>query len=449
MPGTVLAAGQPAVIPFARNKDDNAQVVAMFKPFASNPSIVALQVEVLTDPGLTIESIQARLLAEMGKGAVPANPQGAHPVVQTIADEVDKRRDAIVSALLVRAGVEQDAKVRASMSGNPFRGRKLLNLAEASLNRAGIRTDGMGQMDIVAAAFTQGTSDFPVLLENTMHKALQASYERAELTWKRFCKIGSASDFRAHTRYRTGSFGVLDSVNELGEFINKSIPDGEKASITVGTKGNIINLSRQAIINDDLGSFVGLANDLGDAAARTIESDVYALLALNAGLGPVMGDGLTLFHATHGNIGAAAVISMASIDADRVLMASQRDISRVAYLNLRPAVMLLPIGLGGTARGINSSQFDPDASNKLQKPNVVNGLYSEIVDTPELSGTRRYSFAGPGRAPVLEVAFLDGAQEPYLEMQNGFDVDGARYKVRIDHGVAAVDYRGAVTNAGV
>jgi len=28
-------------------------------------------------------------------------------------------------------------------------------------------------------------------------------------------------------------------------------------------------------------------------------------------------------------------------------------------------------------------------------------------------------------------------------------VDGARWKVRLDYGVGAIDYRGAVTNAGV
>ena len=448
MPGTVLAAGQPAVTPFARTKDDNTQVIAMFKPFAANPAIVALQTDVLADPGLTIEAIQARLLAEMGKGAAPANPQGAHPVVQTVADETDKQRAAAVSALLVRAGVEQDATVKASMTGNPFRGSKLLDLAKASLERAGIKSAGMGQMEIVSAAFTQGTSDFPVLLENAMHKSLQSSYARAALTWNRFCATGSVGDFRAHNRYRTGSFGALDSVNELGEFTNKSIPDGEKASITAATKGNIINLSRQAIINDDLGAFIGLSAMLGRAAARTIEADVYALLGLNSGLGPTMGDGLTLFHATHGNIGAAAAISMASVDADRVLMASQRDVSGNDYLDLRPAVMLLPIGLGGTARGINAAQYDPDTANKLQKPNVVNGLYRDIVDTPRLTGTRRYSFADAGEAAVLEVAFLDGASEPVIETQNGFDVDGARFKVRLDYGIAAVDYRGAVTNAG-
>ena len=57
-------------------------------------------------------------------------------------------------------------------------------------------------------------------------------------------------------------------------------------------------------------------------------------------------------------------------------------------------------------------------------------------------------FADATEAPVIEVAFLDGAQEPYLERQEGFDVDGSRFKVRLDYGVAAIDFRGAVTNAG-
>ena len=446
MPEEKKPAAQPAA--FARTKDDNAQVIAMFKPFAARPEIAALQTEVLADPGLTIETIQARLLAEMGKGAEPANPQNAFPKMETVSDEGDKRKDAVVASILARAGVAQDAASRAALSSNPYRGDRLLDTARASLQRAGVSVSGMTPMEVVAAAFTQGTSDFPVLLENAMHKTLQAAYATAALTWNRFCATGSVSDFRAHNRYRTGSFGSLDAVNELGEFVNKSIPDGEKASITAGTKGNIINLSRTAIINDDLGAFVGLSNMLGRAAARTVEADVYALLALNSGAGPTMGDGKALFHADHGNITTGAAITMAAIDLDRVAMASQKDVSGNDYLDLRPSVLLVPIGLGGTARSINDAQYDPDTANKLQKPNIVNGLFRDIVDTPRMTGTRRYLFADPSEAPVLEVAFLDGNQNPYLELQNGFDVDGARYKVRLDYGVGAIDYRGAVTNAG-
>jgi ATP-dependent protease ClpP protease subunit len=445
MPDPIQAA-TPA--PFARTKEHNEQVLAMFKPFLDRDGIQALQTEVLADPALTVEQIQARLLTEVGKNATPANPQNAGTRVQTVADEDDKRRDAIVNALMVRAAVPVADSVRASMSANPFRGMKLLDVARASLERAGRDIRGMSQLEVVAAAFTQSTSDFPVLLENTMHKSLQAAYARAALTWNRFCATGSVSDFRAHNRYRTGSFGSLDAKNELGEFVNKTIPDGEKGSITAGTKGNIINLSREAIVNDDLSAFVGLAASLGRAAARTVEVDVYAMLALNSGLGPTMADGQTLFHATHGNITTGAALTMAAIDTDRVAMASQMDVGGNDYLDLRPAVLLVPIGLGGTARTINDAVYDPDTANKLQKPNMVNGLFRDIVDTPRLSGTRRYLFADPTEAPVLEVAFLDGVQEPFLEQQSGFDVDGSRWKVRLDYGVAAIDYRGAITNAG-
>ena len=448
MPGTTTPAANTANTPFARTKEQNLEVLAVFKPFEAVPGVQALKDEVLADTSLTVEQASARLLAEIGKNNAPANPQNAFARVQTVADETDKQREAVVSAMLARAGVAQDAKARSALASNPFRGHKLLDVARASLARTGRSTDGMTQMDIVAAAFTQGGSDFPVLLENTMHKALLATYATAALTWNRFCATGSVSDFRAHNRYRLGSFGNLDSINELGEYINKSIPDGEKASIQAGTKGNIINISRQAVINDDLGAFVGLSDMLGRAAARTIEADVYALLALNGGLGPVMADGKTLFHADHGNVGTGAAISVSSIDADRVLMAGQKDISGNDYLDLRPSVLLVPTGLGGTARVINGAQYDPDTANKMQRPNMVNGLYAEIVDTPRLSGTRRYSFADATTAPVLEVAFLDGNQQPFLEVKDGFDVDGARYKVRLDYGVGAVDFRGAVTNAG-
>ena len=439
----------PAAAPYARTKDDNAQVLAFFQPFMHLPAVQALQTEVLADPGLTVDAIQARLLAEVGKGITPANPQNAAPRVATVQDETDKAREAAINAMLVKSGVVASAdKRRTLQAGNPAMNLSLVEMAKASLQRAGIRADHLDKMGVVAAAFTQGTSDFPALLEAAMHKALQAAYDTAPLTWSRFCATGTVSDFRAHNRYRLGSFGNIDAVTELGEFVNKAIPDGEKASIQVGTKGNIINLSRQAIVNDDLGAFVGLAASLGRAASRTVEADVFALLALNAGLGPVMADGKPLFDAAHGNIGTAGALSVTSIEDARVRLASQKDVSGNDYLDLRPAALLVPMGLGGQARVINGAEYDPDTANKLHKPNMVRGLFADVVDSPRITGTRFYAFADPAIAPTLEVAFLEGRQDPYLERQEGFDVDGSRFKVRLDYGIAAIDYRGAVTAKG-
>ena len=60
---------------------------------------------------------------------------------------------------------------------------------------------------------------------------------------------------------------------------------------------------------------------------------------------------------------------------------------------------------------------------------------------------RRYVAAAQG-TDTIEVAYLDGMDTPYLEQQEGFTVDGIAWKVRIDAGVAALDYRGLVKSSG-
>jgi hypothetical protein len=369
--------------------------------------------------------------------------------IVTVADEADKRRGAMVDAMLMRAG-KADAKVVAEAGANPFRGRTLLALAEASLQAAGVDTRQYGdKRAMVAAAFTQSSSDFPVLLENTMHKTLLGAYALQALTWSRFCKRGTVSDFRAHSRYRVGSLGNLQPKNELGEYKSVNIPDGEKSSIAAATKGFILNISREAVINDDLGALTDQAAAAGRAAARTVEVDVYALLAANSGMGPTMQDGQPLFHASHNNIDTTAgAISVTRLDAMRVLMAQQRDVTGNDFLDLRPAVLLCPIGMGGNARVIVGAEYDTEVSGKFQMPNKVRGLVRDIVDTPRMSGTRYHLLADASEAAAVEVAFLDGVDTPYLETAQAFDTDGGKLKVRLDYGVAGHDWRGAVTNAG-
>jgi hypothetical protein len=293
------------------------------------------------------------------------------------------------------------------------------------------------------------TDDFTVLLEGAASRLVLAAFATLPDSWRTFCAVGSVSDFRPSSRYRMGTFSSLDRVNEAGEFKRRNVPDGEKSTISASTRGNIVAITRQAIINDDLGAFGAAAANLGRAARLSIEVDVFALLALNSGLGPTMGDGNTLFHASHGNIAAvAAAPSVASFDAARAQMAAQRDISGNDYLDLRPAVWLGPSSLGGSARLLNTAQYDPDVSNKFQLPNTVAGLFAQVVDSPRLSGTRWYMLSSPDIAPAFEVVFLNGVEEPFIDTMDTWTIDGIEMKVRLDYGVGAVDHRSAVTNAG-
>lgn len=423
------------------------QRIADIQAFGRKASIPQDVVAELVDSGRSFAEAKEKML-EIWSGRVDSESSRGH--VEAGVDESDKRTDAAVTAILAKAGALPRDQ-RDGLQGNPYVGWRMLDFARDCAERSGVKTSGLSQMEIVGRAFTQGTSDFDVILENTMHKSVVAAYAVAADTWRRWCRTGSVSDFRAHKRIRFGTIANLDAVNELGEFTNKAIPDGEAESITASTRGNIINISRQAIINDDVGYFVGLTQMLGRAAARTIEAQAYSTLVAN----PTMSDGTALFHADHGNLaGTGAAPTVATIDAGRQAMASQMDISGNDYLDLRPAIALSPLSLGGTFRAINAAELNPNNSpgstsgNSTNEPNIVRGLLSDIVDSPRLSGTAWYLLADPMEAPVIEVAFLDGNDMPYLEMEDGFTVDGARYKVRLDVGVAAVGYSGAYKNAG-
>jgi hypothetical protein len=382
------------------------------------------------------------------------------------ADQRDKYMARTVNWLIHRAGAAKMVAAAAEKNGEKIdldpgesRGMTLVEIARDCLERSGVRTRGMDVMQMIGLAFTHrangaanSASDFPILLENTLHKFLLAAYTTTPDTWRRWCVTGTVTDFRAHNRYRQGSLGVFDDLPEGAEYKNATIPDGEKQSITAGTKGRIIAITRQTIINDDMGALNDIATRLGRAGALTIEVAAYASLLSNAGNGPTMGDGNPLFHATHGNIGAGgAALTVATVDADRVLMGGQQDPAKNELLELRPAILLLPLALGGQARVINMAQYDVDkvANARNQEPNKVAGLYRDIVDTARLTGTVRYSFADPSIAPVFEVAFLNGIEQPFLELQQGWRVDGTEYKARLDFGVAARDWRGVVRNPGV
>ena len=352
-----------------------------------------------------------------------------------------------VNALSLRVGIESNIDQAGSL-----RGASLVQHAQASLRRASIDPTSLTADEIFAAAFTQGVSDFPILLESVAHKVLQQAFVAQPHTWRRFCKVGQVNDFRDHTRVRVGSIESLKPLLPNGEFKTAVIPDGERARVRVGTRGLILNVSRQALINDDLGALTDLTKSLGEAAARSLESDAYAVLALNGGLGPVLEDGKTLFHASRGNFvasGAGSAPSHASFVAARTSLGSVKDSGGNDFLDIAPAIWLGPLAFGGAVRQLNDSEHYADPATALPKANSVRGMLQDVVDTPRLSGAAWRIFADPNEAPALEMDFLNGLEEPIIESVPGFDVDGTRFRVLFDYGVSAVDWRGAYMNAGL
>lgn len=441
-PASVAAGNDPAVAAAAALtalRERNTEIIALAQPHLDNADVRAYVDTVIAaaDPAVTAGDVGKQILALMAKGRTPV-AGAAH--VPAGGDERDKQRTAMAQAIDGRTGVTRIE------GANPFRGFTMFELARACADRAGVNTRGMERMDIVAAAFTHSSSDFPLLLGDTARKALLRGYNDAPESFTTFTRAVSVSDFKPVTLAGLGLFTGLDVVPENGEYkYGKFSESGSPLQLV--TYGKMFSISRQAIINDDLNALADVPRKMGGAAKRTVGDAVFTVLTSN----PTMSDGTALFHADHNNlVTSGSVISTTSVDGLRVLMATQTDANgNVVRVPLK--YLVVPMGLGGLARTVLESQFEVGASAKNNTtPNIVRNSF-EVIEDPRLdasSATAWYGVADPNLIDGIAVGYLDGKQEPYLESKDGWSVDGTSWKVRIDAAVAAVDHRGLAKNPG-
>jgi hypothetical protein len=302
----------------------------------------------------------------------------------------------------------------------------------------------MDKMALVAAAFTHTGSDFPLLLQNVADKAMLKGYEEADETFQKWTSKGVLGDFKPGKRVDLNSFPTLKKIEDGGEYTYATVGDrGE--TVQLATYGKKFPITRQTIINDDLDAFSKIPRRMGRAAIRTIGDLVYAILTSN----PAMRDNVALFHANHKNLMAGSGISTGSVDAMRVLMGKQTDGN--AILNIRLAQLLVPLALEGTASVVRDSEYEVGAASKNNTiPNFVRGTFEVISDArlDAASATGWYGTANSSVTDTVEVSYLDGVESPTLEQQDGWNVDGVEFKVRMDAGVAPLDFRTMVANPG-
>ncbi|EMH2803515.1 Clp protease ClpP [Pseudomonas aeruginosa] len=416
---------------------------AVFQPFAASHG--EMLNEVLLDSSVTIEQAQAKLLASLASGATPsAGPssgQGANSHVY--AGNGNLVGDSVRASVLARAGLEEQ------QSDNRYNFMSLRELARASLVDRGIGVASYSPMQMVGLAFTHTTSDFGTILIDVANRSMLAGWDEAEETFQRWTKKGMLSDFKTVHRVGLGEFPSLRQVREGAEY--KYVTVGSRSQpIALATYGEIFSITRQAIINDDMNLLTDIPRKMGMAAKATIGDLVYAILTSN----PVLSDGKALFHADHKNLqtGASSALSIESLSKAKTQMATQKtevEGGKPRTLNIRPAFVLTPVALEDKAKQIIRSASVPGAESNSGIENPIRN-FAEVIGEPRLddnSATAYYLAARQG-SDTIEVAYLDGNELPYMEQQQGFTVDGVATKVRIDAGVAPLDFRGLQKSNG-
>ncbi len=419
--------------------------------------------EGLITAGKSMEEAQSAVLdkvAEQSRSQTPGT--GA---ITIIRDGRDSTREAAIDGMLLRANsftVENPAD-----GASEFRGMTLLDIAKECLRRAGLRTTG-DVRDVVARALNMRgsevisgtTSDFPLILAAVANKALLAGYEAAPATFEFWARTGSINDFKPAARLKFGDVGRLKLVPE-GQKYTETRRTEKKETIQLGTYARKWTMSRQAIINDDLGAFTNTQFGFGYEAKMLPNDLAIAVLTANAN----MSDGKKLFCADHGNLDEetdrrldTSVHAVAALAQLINLLGAQKqfqhpdEAATARYLNLRGKVWLVAMTDYLLARQVIASAADASQSNAGVANKFAN-LGITVVPEQNIktsaSDYSHYLFADPRLAPVVEVAFLQGNQKPYQEELNQTDADGRVWLCRLDCGAAAVDHVGAVKATGV
>jgi len=362
-------------------------------------------------------------------------------------DERDKFRAAAEDSLMLRSGLRIE-KPRAG--ADELRGYSLVELARMALRQANKNPDGR-PLEMIGRALT--SSDFPYLLANVANKALFEGWATQEETWQEWCGTGQVPDFKTNYSPRISEASDLDEIPEDTEYKYGKRTEAQE-TYQIATYGKIFAISRQTIINDDLNALTGIPQSHGEASARKVGDVAYAVLTANS----AMGDAVALFdNSTHGNIATGGNIAppgVATLAAAILAMGTQKDLQGLRRLNIRPEFFLAPKALEGTSevffkseKFADSDTVATDSSLAATRTNPYSGPYFKRIYEPRLDdNSSKYWYLAARKGKTVIVFFLNGVQAPYMETKQGWTVDGVEYKVRIDVGAKAMDWRGLYLN---
>lgn len=397
--------------------------------------------EGLINSGSTLEAARSAILDKVieKQGIVTRT---ATSVVGVLGDdERVKTRQALEEVLAHRTNPSIPL---VSDKAKELRHASLLDMAIISLEASGERasTGSMSKGELVKRALS--TSDYPLMLGNTVNRSLRASYEAVTPEWRRFASARSASDFKAISSVGVGGDFKLKKLTEGGEYKEVKM-DETGDSFKLDTYGRMISITRHAIINDDLGGFMRYTELFGRGAMELQSEIVYGLLTANGGGGRKLSDGKNLFHADHNNLASTGtVLSVSSLTAARLAMRRQVGLTKEKIL-VRPRFLVVPPELETLAYQLIAAET---ANVIVGEANPFKGAFEVLVDPFLESATSWYLIADPGTIPVVEYAFLNGQEGLYTEQEVDFNTDNLNIKVRTDFAATIEEFRGIYKNPG-
>jgi hypothetical protein len=363
-------------------------------------------------------------------------------------DAEDVLQRQVIEALAVRLGGTPPQN-----SDNPMLGRPVIEIGRSYFERSGVSLRNLTDDRVVGAMLSgdgfrslgglHTTSDFPFLLEEAGNRTLLERFQSLPSAIKSVSARRDAKDFRQQSFIRPGEMPKLEKVGQAGEVKYGTLSE-EKNGLTLGTYAEIFALTRQAIINDDLGAFGDLLSGFANSAMVTEGDELFALISQNSFGGIKLSDGKNFFHADHGNLApTGSDINVASLGAARAAMRKQSNVNGTGRAGTVPAILLV-----GPDMETEAEQAITELMATTQDNVNPFGGKLRIAVEDRLEGTDWYLFADPNIRPALAYGYLQGQTGPRVETKDGWNVLGTEFRCYTDFGCAPFDYRAAYRNPG-
>lgn len=379
--------------------------------------------------GTNVETVNRELLEVISK----RNAARASVKLEMGVAEEDKLRAAYRDALALRAGL---AIAKPADGAEKMRGMSQRDIARDILMRSGEKdVMHMNSDELFARAMTSST--YSDLLNATVRLSMSQGYTEVDTTFEAWTVEGTLSDFKTAYRYKLGGAQEPELIPENGEFTRAKL-DKEKTAVQLGTDGIAWDYTRQLFINDDLDILAKFPYRFAAAFKRKINRLAYTALA-----------GIT-YSSANGNLAAkAGAPSTETLSVARQLLRKQKDFSKKYSLNLNAKYLIIPSTYETTAEQLLRSLADPAGSHS-GVANVFRNSLDIVVDTAldDINADAWYIAAAKNQVEGIEISYLNGNKTPILESKDSFDTLARSFRMYLDFGIAALDYRGFVKNAG-
>ncbi len=358
-------------------------------------------------------------------------------------DEHDSFLERAANAIAHR--VRPSIKLRDD--AKPWYGRRFADIGREFLRLEGVSILGSDAEIIRRWGSLHTTSDFSSFLQELFNKQLLADFVIAPSGLKMLARRSTVNDFRAKHVYRDSPIGQLQPVNQHGEFKRVTKADVKPESYAIGTFAAVFGISRQALVNDDMGVFSDIASDLSIQAGEFENAQLAALLVSN----PMMSDGNPLFSAAHANL-AAAGTAIAGPGLSAARLALRLSVNQNGQpIAVAPKYLLVSAYNETAGEQALASIYPPTTADA----NVFESAF-ELVTDPRLDHLGQtlpwYVFGDPALVPVLEYSYLSGAEGPQVETRSQFsqgaDIDGTEVLCKLDYGCGVISSVGAFKNPG-